>query len=451
MGAVNLKIDQLLYDSNNPRIGSADSQRDALQKILDDQEEKLFVLAEDIVEAGLSPIDRLLVLQEKKGSDRFIALEGNRRVAALKILVNPHVLTSLNLKAPLQKRFETLSGRFIREQVEPVACFKVDNREEGNRWVYLRHTGENDGRGVVGWSGLAASRFRGSDPALQALEFVRNYGNFNEGQKKSMGHTFPITTLYRLLATPEVRGLIGVEVVEQKLRSGLPANELMKPLKRMVLDLASKKINVSQLKNRADQVAYIQGFNPSEKPDLSKKGVTRSIEEIHGNEFKEKPVGKPQSKGRFSDPSERRTIIPPRVRLNIQDSKVASIFKELRGLKIEDFPNGVAVLLRVFLELSVDCYIDGHNMSRRFETPQGQMLEKNLKKKVQEVMDNLVIQEGCDRKDFRGVRRALDVGHSPLSINLLNDYLHNRFVTPKSRDLIGAWDDAQRFFEKIWP
>lgn len=131
MVAMSLSIDKLLLDSENPRIGGAESQRDALQKILDDQEEKLFALAEHIVDEGLSPIDRLLVLREKEGSDRFIALEGNRRVAALKILVNPHMLTSLQTKASLQKRFEGLAKRFDRKEIEPIACFEVAHRDDG--------------------------------------------------------------------------------------------------------------------------------------------------------------------------------------------------------------------------------------------------------------------------------------------------------------------------------
>src|SRR5574340_185398 len=183
MGAIDCSIDQLLLDSENPRNETAANQRDALQKVLDDQEEKLLVLAEDIVEAGLSPMDRMLVLRAKKGSEKFLVLEGNRRLATLKILSSPNVLTSLLVKTSLQKRFEALSNRFVRKEIEPIACFEVADREEGNRWILLRHTGENEGRGVVGWSGLAASRFRGRDPALQALEFVRNYGNLSDSQK----------------------------------------------------------------------------------------------------------------------------------------------------------------------------------------------------------------------------------------------------------------------------
>lgn len=77
MGAIKLSIDQLLLDFENPRIEGAANQRDALQKILDDQEEKLFALAEDIADKGLSPIDRILVLREKEGSVSKCWTKGN--------------------------------------------------------------------------------------------------------------------------------------------------------------------------------------------------------------------------------------------------------------------------------------------------------------------------------------------------------------------------------------
>jgi hypothetical protein len=452
MAAIDLSIDQLQLDSLNPRITGVDTQRGVLQEILDDQGEKLYTLAEDMVNQGLSPIERLLVQREKKDSDRFITLEGNRRVAALKILVNPHVLTSLQLKESLQKRFEKLAKGFDRKNIEPIACFEVANRDEGNQWIYLRHTGENEGRGVVGWSGIATSRFRGNDPALQALKFVREYGNLNDDQTRLIDdRKFPITTLDRLLSTREVRDLIGVEIMERKLRSGLSADEVMKPLRRIVLDLAEKEINVSRLKNKAEQVEYIKKFDTKDKPDLSKIDAVRSIEEIHGKEFKSKPGKQTASKRRISDPSERKTLVPRQVKLNILDNKVAAIFKELKKLNIEDAPNALSVLLRVFLELSVDCYMDSHSMPLRFKNKQNKFIDKTLKQKVKEVVEYLVKVENRDRRDFTGITRGLSVEHSPLYIDLLHAYLHNRFVTPKTPDLMGAWDDAQRFFERIWP
>jgi hypothetical protein len=371
-------------------------------------------------------------------------------VAALKILSNPSVLTGLEVRAALQKRFEDLAKNFDGRTVDPIACFEVSSREEGTPWLFLRHTGENEGRGVVAWSGLAASRFRGTDPALQALEFVRAHGNLSEEQKELISDNFPITTLDRLLSSREVRKRIGVDVKNRKLCSGLPAEELMKALRRMVLDLAEKSVNVSQLKNSAQQVAYVDSLEAASRPDLSKTGTVRAIENIQGGEFKAKPPRLPRGTSR--DPSERRTVVPRGARLNVQDSKIAAIFRELRGLRVDDYPNAIAVLLRVFLELSVDHYIDSNSLALRYrDSKNNKVIDKSLKKKIEEVVEHLIKVKSSDRKDFAGVTRALSVEHSPLYIDLLHAYLHNRFVTPKTRDLIGAWDDARRFFEGIWP
>ncbi|HEV2425349.1 MAG TPA: hypothetical protein VGZ29_11025, partial [Terriglobia bacterium] len=233
--------------------------------------------------------------------------EGNRRVAALKILANPAVLTGLNVKASLQKRLEELAKDFDKGAVEPIDCYETENRDAGASWVHLRHTGENEGRGVVGWSGHAAARFRGTDPGLQALEFVRTHGNLTDTQKEALGNNFPITTLDRLLSTPDVRKRIGVEVKNRKLYTALPPEELMKPLRRIVLDLAQKTIRVGRLMKKDQQIDYVEGFSKGEKPNLSKRGAVRAVEDIRAGEFKSKPA---RAKDRRKpDPSERKVVV----------------------------------------------------------------------------------------------------------------------------------------------
>jgi len=450
MKAIRLRIDQLLLDTENPRIGEASSQHDALQKVLDDQEEKLFELAQSIATEGMSPLDRLLVLREKDDSNRFIALEGNRRVAALKVLANPAVLTGLNVKRSLQKRLEELAKDFDKTTVEPVDCSQAETREAGASWVHLRHTGENEGRGVVGWSGHAAARFRGTDPALQALEFVKTHGNLTDAQHQAIGNTFPITTLDRLLSTPDVRKRIGVEIKNRKLYSALPPEELMKPLRRIVLDLAQKTVRVGQLMKKDQQVEYVEGFSTGEKPTLSKRGKVRALENIRESDFKAKPA-RARDRSRKADPSERKVVVPRNAKLSVTDNKTAEILKELRRLKVDEFPHAIAVLLRVFLELSVDHYMDVHHLSPHFIDPKGgSKREKSLRAKTQEVIDHLGAQGTAPKKDLFSVARAIGDVKSPLHIDLLHAYVHNRFVTPKSRELLAAWNDAQRLFESIW-
>lgn len=448
MGPLELRIADLALDLENPRFAGAKGQRDALQKIIDDQQEKLVALAEHVVEAGMNPMDRFLVLGGKRVSDGYIVLEGNRRLAALRILANPTVLDGLTIATALKRSFDKLAKRFERSSVEPLSCFEVDDRVAGNMWIQLRHTGQNGGRGIVDWSGVAASRFRGQDPALQALEFVRTHGDLDDAQKEQLDDRFPITTLDRLLSSREVRQELGFDVKNGKLLSGLPAEELMKPLRGMVLDLAERRINVSTVKNREDRAKYLQKFDSANKPDLSKVGKVRAIEGIGANDFKSRnsaPRKKPTT-----DPSARRTLVPRRARLSVTDNRTAEIFRELGKLKIDEARNAIAVLFRVFLELSVDHYMERHALPQQYVDPKnGRTIEKNLKLKVQDVVDHLVA-NGGNRKDYAGVIRGLSVTHSPLYIDLLNAYVHNRFTTPQSQDLVACWNDSQRLFEGIW-
>src|SRR5713101_8292198 len=270
MPARQLKVSDLLLDLENPRISRAGGQNDALQKIIEDQGVKLVELAESIVEeGGLNPMDRLLVIKSLVTKGKYIAVEANRRLASIKILHNPAVLTGLEMPAPIQKRFEALGGDFDVAMVEPIDCYEVKDRAEGATWIHQRHTGQNEGRGIVDWNAVATRRFTGRDPALQALDFVMTHGGLSDDEKKAIEARFPITTLDRLLSTPAVRAKIGVEINDQKLLTKLPADEVMKPLRRIVRDLASKTVVVTGLKKVGQQVDYVSKLS-QDLPDLSK-------------------------------------------------------------------------------------------------------------------------------------------------------------------------------------
>jgi hypothetical protein len=137
------------------------------------------------------------------------------------------------------------------------------------------------------------------------------------------------------------------------------------------------------------------------------------------------------------------------VPLNITDPKIAEILDEMKRLQPEEHQHACAVLLRVFLELSVDDYLTKHGISLDVPNPNGKT-PKKLAKKVAEAIAHLVTPGGAERRTFKGMERGLTDDKSPLSIDLLHHYVHNRFVKPKARELLDAWDEAQPFFRGVW-
>jgi len=449
MAVKSLKIDSLELDLENPRITVASDQRDAMQKIISEQKIKLVNLAESIAEKGFSPMDRFLVLRSQSRAGKFIVLEGNRRVLAAKLLKNPSLLPTLEMPENFRRRLVKAAQSFNVKKIEPLDCYEVGDRAEGNDWIRQRHSSADDGRGIVRWSGIAGARFRGRDPALQALDFVLQHGGLTEVQKETIASKFPLTTLDRLLSTPSVRAAIGFDVAGGKLKTELPAEEALKPLKRMVLDLADKEVTVTNLKSKDQQNAYIAGFKAGDRPNLAKKGgPSVTVESITNQDFKRKPEAQAKRERAARQPI-RTTVVPRSCKLNVNNTKIVEIFAELRSLQLARHPHAIAVLLRVFLETSVDHYLKSVDLSLTFSTPNGDK-DKSLKKKVEEVVNHM-IETGSNKKEFLGINRAMNDVQHPFSPDILHAYIHSGFYTPVERDLTAAWDNGQPLFEKIWP
>src|SRR5262249_25336622 len=159
---------------------------------------KLVRLAKSIVKRGLNPMDRMLVFRPK-GTRNYIVVEGNRRAGALKVLVNPASLTPLNIDNGVKKRLEEAAQSFSADKIELIAWYDMGSREAARYWLQLRHTGENEGEGVVRWSSTAQSRFLGGEPALEALHFVKTFGGLSDSQLDKIDRRFNLTTLRRLM------------------------------------------------------------------------------------------------------------------------------------------------------------------------------------------------------------------------------------------------------------
>lgn len=330
--------------------------------------------------------------------------------------------------------------------MEPIDCHEVKDRAEAATWIHQRHTGENGGRGIVDWSSVATRRFIGRDPALQALDFVMTHGNLSDDEKKNIEARFPISTLDRLLSTPAVRGKLGLKIEDQKLLTKLPADEAMKPLRRIVRDLASKAVVVTALKKVPQQVEYVSQLT-TDLPDLSKKlDKPKVVDTLGTQDFKQVPLPKAKPKPR---PPARKALIPKDCRLNVTNAKIAEIYKELRSLVLVDYPHAISVLFRVFIETSVDQYLTLSGIALSVTTPRGDK-DKSLRKKVEEAAANMIA-NGTPRKHLDGVLKALGDKHNPLNVETLHNYVHNRFFSPTEHDLRVAWDNAQPFFEKLWP
>ncbi len=119
-------LSNLGLDSRNPRHKFLESQREIIEWMVSGIGrigDKLLVLAKDIVQNGLNPAERVMVLKDEKKDKQFLVLEGNRRVTALKLLNNPDTAPTKEW----QNRFAKLANQgysrvIAKEELTQIKC-----------------------------------------------------------------------------------------------------------------------------------------------------------------------------------------------------------------------------------------------------------------------------------------------------------------------------------------
>ena len=205
-------VADLMLDHENPRHEPVRTQRDAVNALLDEGGDKIVKLAEDIVAHGMNPSDNLLILRKHPRSSTYIVVEGNRRLAAVKLLHNP----GLASRDKFVRKFRQLAA--VGSPPDELRCSVVASRQEAKHWQLLRHGGERGGVGVIPWSTVAAQRFGGkrgnqADYGMIFADAVaKAYQKNTELQDDITAvRKDKITTLGRLVQDPEVRTVLGFQ------------------------------------------------------------------------------------------------------------------------------------------------------------------------------------------------------------------------------------------------
>jgi hypothetical protein len=271
-------------------------------------------------------------------------------------------MSGLEMPTPMKKIFEGLAKKFRKSKVEPLPCFELHTREEGRYWLGLRHNRSHEGAGVDDWKSLAKRRFEGKPPVVQVLELAtERAGLLTAAERAAITDKFPSSTLERFIDNRKVRQALGFDVKDDRIVSKLPGGEIAKPFSRIVADLATKRKHVGDFMQTQDMLDYLSAdLGAAHLPKLSKaRKDERTLDEIPISEFAK---ARPSTPRRKPDPSDRQEVIPKSCLLNVTDNRISEIHKELRTLKFESgpapAPNAIAVLLRVFLELSVDHFLE---------------------------------------------------------------------------------------------
>lgn len=146
-----LPVAEIILDDENPRL--APTSRGSVGAIRSDmiERQRLMDLVKSIVRyGGLFPQEKIIVLDTGPGNDRFVVLEGNRRVYACQLLLKPGLAPTPELADAVPR-----IDKKLRERIENIAAVVVPTKPIAREIIAALHA--QDSR--LPWSHLARMNY----------------------------------------------------------------------------------------------------------------------------------------------------------------------------------------------------------------------------------------------------------------------------------------------------
>lgn len=489
MKAKTIKINTLLLDLDNSRFPETpESQRQAIIQMVDIQGDRIVSLAKDIVENGLDPSENIIVY---KGADnKSVVMEGNRRLTTLKLLNHPDLIPANNTTNKIKKILQANP-----DIPDSLNCVVFTDENKYEHWINLKHTGANNGAGRVQWTGQEVDRHKAkygnTSYGNQLLTLIAKEATIPNSIKTNTQKLY-ITNINRLLDDPDVRKSLSLAPLSGELYCYQPKENFIADINKVLtcmLEVDEKgkvQFTVNRIKVKTDRAVFLsqldisepsnkldkpwkitepdsfkvktndQTSTPSENPSetTSSKETTSKESESNNGESKGTNTSTTNGDAAQTDSENSKTkksanarpnrnmLIPANVMLTISDKKCNGVFKELKNkLKHDEQPHSIAVMFRVFLELSLINYLTQKNI-----TLDGR--KNGLHDKVVAVSNSLK----SENKILGAQCTAIQVASSNISKSSgeLQNYLHNSHLFPDKVSINTNWDNLESLFYGIW-
>ena len=353
--------------------------------------------------------------------------------------------------------------------MKSIECLVVDSRDEANLWIERKHEGEMNGAGTVKWNSEQSSRFRANNNGkdtrvLQLIDFMKAAMAGDDEFAEQLSNT-KVTNLERLISTPAVCTELGLDYDHGEYSSTYEWSEVMKGLKAIVRRLSDKNFSVNDIYHKKDRLDFIKSIPREELPDKTK--ISSHPWKLKDFNVENNPIQTDNAGNKYNEdckqedtqknagvqtqqerPTSRYTFIPEDLSLSIPNDRINRIYSELKLLSHNTMTNTCAVMLRVFLELSADCYLETFGLLRDGVVSSSK--SGDLKSKINTVIKNLCDKKYLDDAKAKGIRDEINANQGAYCVDTLNAYVHNLDFNPKPENLMIAWDNINPFVIAMW-
>jgi len=419
-------IDELYLDEDNIRLDINEKDQKALITDLFSNEQAMKVF-ESIYKNGLFPDEVPVIIKE---AGKNIVVDGNRRVASLKVMLRPEIAPQ-KYRTKIEKLMKGYSP------IEKIKIIVAPDRKAVDNYLAAKHTKTTR----LSWTALRRSYFyyaqKQNGISVEDLiirysnkdipSYIKMYemhqialslDNISEDVRRVVDKkNFKISTLERLYNDKYVQEKLGISFNSKTGEvSAVKNKEFDIAYSKIITDIVEKKISSrKEIKDEKDRKKYIDGFIAKKISSKVKVGVSKFT---------------PKSTKKIIE-----FLIPDTIVSTLNSPGIDRRIAELKKIDYKRFPNITTDALRSLLEVVLKKYFD------RINNP----MPKKSAKKYNYLLDALSHAkrhfDGIGNQEIKQVINL--IGEDKDFFDMIN---HNpsAFSNPqKTKDL---WDTMQELF-----
>lgn len=462
---VALNLVDLLVDEDNFRLEPNPDQPTALKAMLKRQGPKLVTLSESLLE-GMSRGEFIWAAPDPRPDHlgKFVVCEGNRRVTALKLMNEPALADGTTWA----KRFKELGQRFSEAPISKVRAVLYPSVDVARPDVYRRHTNAQNGVGLEDWGPFAQDRANKSEGlrrthSMVVLEHLTT--SSIEGLAESLGLSERTTNADRLLSTfsKQYGAQTGIKIRVSRPYGIELGDEPEFNEELLWAILRASDVSVDAIKSEGQRTGLLgriieetirsssggpQDDEPEgQPPEDSERRRPPPTDRDPPEEQPREPGPSPRPR---REPLTRKTLAPTdrSLTLRVIGPRLTGLYLECRTIDVSSRPNAAACLLRVFLELSCEAFLEHHKI--RANNKSGwSAIGTSLDAKVRKVLAQLDHDEKLpELKDaWDGVSEDHSFRHS---VRTLHRAMHDRHHVLDPTEIKMAWDRWHPLLAKIY-
>lgn len=459
-----VEVKTLNFDPYNPRFPEPDSdksQDEILYELVINY--NVLSLAKLISKNGYYPTESLIGY---KKDNKIFVIEGNRRVAACRLLLNPQ-------EAPkgYVETFMSLAQNINKDEIKNIKLVFAPTRQDALPIVARKHTTSS----IEPWNTIAQAKFYENQiksgtnvealstlydiPQGQIKDFLITAQLFDAARNIDLPnnileiveneHKFRITTLNRVFQYEKAREFFGLEFNDHgEIILKTTFEEFKKGYSKLITDIANRTQNSRTLADEDHITEYLRKYKSNEKPNPNVKIKAKLLDVINKKntkieEQKKAPTIKPQFPK--ADPN----LIPKTFMYNVENEKIKIVIWELQNINVKKYTNACSVLLRQLIELSTYNYLNDNGELGKWEK---ELKAKNVNLKNFPELKPMLVRI-CDKnlipnnQIIKSLRHYINPSSNLPILSRLNDFVHNFSYHPDEESLRDIWRNFSEFFK----